>query len=71
MASKSNTKTHNINLINVDLVKKEIFSLNENMKIEDGKNTEQRSEGKGEVCSRTDSKRKQSKSGVRKPNGKV
>lgn len=43
----------------------------ENITIEDGKNTEQRSEGKGEVCSRTDSKRKQSKSGVRKPNGKV
>lgn len=34
MASKSNTKIHNINLINTDLVKKEITSINENLKIE-------------------------------------
>ena len=39
--------------------------------IEDGKNTEQRSEGQSEVCSRPNCKRKQSKSGIRKSNGKI
>lgn len=47
------------------------FNNKEKIELEDGKNTEQRSEGKGEVCSRTNSKRKQPKNSVRKPNGKV
>ena len=36
-----------------------------------GKNIEQRSEGQSKVCSRTNSKRKQSKSGIRESNGKI
>lgn len=43
----------------------------EYMKIEDGKNTEQRSKGQSEVCSRINSKRKQSKNSTGKSNGKV
>lgn len=38
---------------------------------EDGKNTEQGSKGKGKVCSRTDSKRKQQKNSTGKINGRV
>ena len=47
------------------------FKNKELIENEDGKNIEQRSEGQSEVCSRTNSKRKQSKSGIRKSNGKV
>jgi hypothetical protein len=47
------------------------FKNKEKMEIENGKNTEQRSEGQSEVCSSTNSKRKQSKSGIRKSNGRV
>lgn len=39
--------------------------------IENGENIEQRSEGQSKVCSRTNSKRKQSKSGIRESNGKI
>lgn len=47
------------------------FKNKELIENEDGKNTEQRSEGQSEVCSRTNSKRKQPKSGIRKSNGKI
>lgn len=45
------------------------FKNKEKMELEDGKNTEQGSEGKGEVCSRTTSKRKQQKNSNRRTNG--
>ena len=37
------------------------FNNKEKMELEDGKNIEQGSKGKGEICSRVNSKRKQSK----------